>query len=158
MAEPQESKRELIVLDIVETLKEISRDDGYWYDVDPDSVTRLPLPLDALDETAMPWFSVIGDAETAGTEFMPRKDRANFDVLIYGIVRASEPAMKETELERAVRDVRKIVMEDQTRSNAALWTHVVEIEPPEAGNIAFADYAFFRMRVRVCYDFVWSEP
>ena len=162
MAEPNESIAEKIVQNIVTTLSEIRRKDGYWFDITEDQVTRAFKTADEIAAAEMPFIKVImgdGDAETV---VMPRKDEEDLEIFIDLIVKNTDLSMLDKTRERAIRDVRKKLQVDTHRGSTsgirhAMFTKIRTVSRFE-GAAGYPDHSAARIGITVKYRFLWSAP
>lgn len=157
MAEPNESIAEQIAENIVTTLSQIRRNDGYWYDVDEHSVTREDKTVEQITDSEMPFYMVLMGDSDIETIIMPKKAEEELEIMIDGLVKEPDERNKETARERAIRDVKKKLQVDTTRATLAWHTKIEKVERFGSA-LGYDDFIAFRVTLRVFYRYVWTVP
>ncbi|NIM22368.1 MAG: hypothetical protein GTN64_08140 [Candidatus Latescibacteria bacterium] len=157
MADPQESKRQQIIESVMTDLRSIRKADGYWFDVEHDSVTRSDIvDFERIKSAQMPWISVIPGPESTKS-LGNQRDESLWDVHICLFVKA-EMDEKRRDMERFLVDVRRKLMANPGRSGLAKWARISALDPPEDDDFGYPQYVTCRVTLSVFYTFNWSQP
>ena len=165
MPEPNEAKANQITDNIRDTLGKIRKPDGYWFDVNPNSVTLEDRTLEEIESGDLPYLQLLpinSDIETAHE--MPHRDLETFELEIWGLVEQPDAALFDRDRERSIRDVRKKLQEDTHRGTLAgvgtplaLWTSIRTVE--RLGHYdAYPGLAAFLITIEVRFKYDWTQP
>ena len=157
MANPVESKVELIAQDIVTTLKSIRRSGGYWNDIDEFSVDREGIPLENILTATMPHMLFMIADESVDEIVFPRRSTSRLRVYVDGTIEDADDYTRDKTRERAIADIRKAVQVDTERGGNARFTLVEAVQRFD-GVTGHPTISMFRVELMIEYAHEWAQP
>lgn len=148
--------RNQIIEDILAAIKTISKANGFWFDVQENSVKDYLLPLDQIPSNNFPFISVVDGEADIERLYASRRDAETMDVAITIIIKDQQLNLRR-DINRILQDVRIKLLEDTTRGALARQTTVDAISTDE-GILGFTDHAIAEITATVIYDFPWTQP
>ena len=151
-----DSKRELILAYLKTAFQGISKDGGYWFDIEPDSVMRRLESLERVTDAMLPVVCIQAGPE--GTlDHSSAKANMQFNILIVGYTKADDAEMVDTEIERLIRDVKKAFYADIGLGSNSHSSRIVDPRS-DIGVIGMPEYGLFAMEIQTTYGHDFSAP
>lgn len=154
---PEDSKRIQILENIQSELRDIRKENGFWFDVPRNSVVFELKTFNEIMEEELPFVQIFLPRETDDTVRMPHKDEGTLDILVDCFVN-NDGCEAWLAAERIIQDVRKKVQEDKSRGGVAKWTRIVDVIQENGADFGYEGWREVVLTVRVKYLFPWTEP
>lgn len=154
-----DSKRELIIQNLVAQLATISTAGGYNFDVSALDIHERLMTYDELGQIRLPCITVTVGTESAKVSLMgsPPKYRGSFPVFVQGWIKCEDKTLIRRTLERMLRDVRVLIFVDMTRGGYSHTQNLVSIKTDE-GTLAYDGYGVFEIELEIVYDYLTNAP
>ena len=154
-----DSKRELIVENMVTQLGTISVAGGYNFDISALDIYERLLTFDELGQIRLPCLTVTMGTENATVVLMGSvpKYRGSFPVFVQGFIKSEDKQTIRRMAERMLRDVRKLIFVDMTRGGYAHTQKLTSIKTDE-GMLAYEGYGVFEIELEIVYDYLADAP
>lgn len=164
MPEPNEAIANVVLDNIASELGLIRKEDGYWFDVYPNQVTKEIKDVEEISNSKLPFIQIIPSDSVIDPAEMPNRDDEIFEVLIDGLILQTNKSLVDRDRERSTRDIRKKLMEDTYRglnpvtgAPLARWTKIVSVERFDAST-GFEGHAAYRITIEIQLRYDQSSP